>query len=678
MKTPILFLLVAVSRSFSYNKVGANGSCPVLDDEVCGTDNITYQNECFMRQKGVAKAYDGWCLNGQNPAAPASNNPSMVIPAPSQFSPISGSPPPPPEHHIQTAVGGSQLIITAWWRNEHNGYLAVGERYTGCPCNDSLLPVCGGNGLTYANMCRAECANVKAVKYGECGDYNYVWPGPTSCVCSFEIDTSNAVCGVNNRTYENQCVAKCVDTPVKGGGFCRNKCNCDHYFKPVCGRDGATYDNACKLDCLGISMLHEGICSKEAIDQCYFCKGSIKRVCGNDGQTYDNECFMKCRGAEKASSGRCPRKKGEKCHCLDVELPVCGIDEVTYKNACELECKGIPKLANKACYLYKRDRNNCKNKCRDQRYEPVCGRDGKTYNNSCDAGCGGTSILTNGPCGSAKNTTHCVCSDEPMPVCGVDGRDYINKCALECAGVSLAWEGPCNMHQSQSGALYKTGQISGGGPVSRKTGQTMFTPMPPPSSIPMIPAVPPAMPAMPPAHAPSMNISQNTSIGLNSIAPSFQEIKQIIDIKLAQHSQKSSSQNIIVLPPIQQTPIKKEPLEINLQFVNPDGTKTDINNQNVFKHVLGKKDFVPERPGDHDPLRMRLKMDKNTSLEKLYTMISLNPQSFYSYFTKLMDKGVVTRQSIMFKGLTLGKLMDFIEQQYDIGSAQIMVGSLRK
>lgn len=640
-----LLLALPAVKSFSFTKIGANGQCPVLDDEVCGTNNITYQNACYLQRAGVARAYDGWCINGQNNSNPATFGPIIDPP-----SPLPGAPAIPTQ--IDVGFSGSQLIITQWWRNEHNGYLAPGERYVGCPCNDSLLPVCGSNGMTYANMCRAECANIKAVKYGECGDYNYQWPGPQSCLCSFEIDTSNSVCGVNQRTYESKCVAKCVNTPAAGGGFCKDKCNCDHYFKPVCGRDGATYDNECKLDCLGIERLHEGICNKDSVDQCFFCQGMVKKVCGDDDKTYDNECYMTCRGAQKKSDGACPLKKGEVCNCLDVDLPVCGIDDVTYKNECELNCKGMPKKGNKACYLYNREVNSCKNKCRNQKYNPVCGSNGMTYNSRCDAGCGGMSILANGPCGSAKNATHCVCSDEPMPVCGVDGRDYLNKCALECAGVSIAWEGPCSMHKSQSGALYKTGQISAGGPVASPTGQTIFTPSPPQTPLPMAPPV--SAPAPAPMPAP--------------LAPSMQEIQQMINIKLAQQAKQAPT--IVVLPQMPQS-TQKEPINVTLQFVNPDGTKTEVNNDKVMTRSLGKSDFYEdkeERGGDMTQ-RIRLKMDHQMSLEKLFTLISLQPRSFYEYFNGMIQKGVVTRSSIMFKGLSLGKLLSYIENQFGIQAA---------
>lgn len=634
----VLTLAVIITGTHAYTKVGFGGACPIVDDEVCGVNNVTYQNECFLRQSGNAKAYDGWCINGQNVNVPISNaNPSPTGPG------IITNPGNPTQ--IQPAFNGSQLIITKWWRNPDNGYLAPGENYVGCPCNDSLLPVCGSNGMTYANMCRAECANIKAVKYGECGDYNYTWPGPRSCLCPFEIDTKNSVCGVNMRTYESKCVADCVDTPVSGGGFCKNDCGCAHYFKPVCGRDGATYDNECKLDCIGIQKLHEGICTASSVDVCFFCEGNIKRVCGTDGITYDNECYLKCRKADKASDGYCPKKKGEDCVCPDIDLPVCGIDEVTYRNECELSCTGMPKLANKACYLYKRERDSCQNKCRDQQYNPVCGSNGKTYNSSCDANCGGNQIIANGPCGAASNNTHCVCSDEPIPVCGVDGRDYLNKCALQCAGVALAWEGPCTMNADQSGALYKTMQVSPAGNYVDLNGNIASPPSP---------SAPPVAPA-PAAPAPSL-------------APTMDEIKQIINLQLAAFAAQNKP-TIVVLPSLPQAPQAQEPINITLQFVNPNGTKTMINNQQATTRVLRKEDFEDSCPApcpSGAKHQIQLKMDDQMSLKQLYTLISLQPQSFYNYFSEMINKQVVNRDSLMFKGLRLGKMMDYIEKHFNI------------
>ena len=648
--------LLSTSVFSIYIKKGYSGNCPNQDEEVCGTNNVTYQNECFLGKSGQSKAYDGWCINGVNTSSPAGQSTqggsvaNLAKLAGSTASTggvaVSGNINQAAKSNIAASTGGSHLIITQWWRNPDNGYLPTGENYVGCPCNDSYLPICGSNGMTYANMCRSECANVKAVKYGECGDYNYSWPGPSSCQCDFEIDTYNAVCGHNGRTYESVCVADCANTKSVSSGFCKNGCKCGHYFKPVCGRDGASYDNACKLECKNVSLLHEGICDQNSVDSCFFCKSApIKRVCGMDKKSYDNECYLKCNRVKKQSDGPCPLQPGEKCLCRDVKLPVCGLDNVTYKNECEMHCTGMSKKANMACYLYEREQNNCKNKCKNSSYNPICGSDGQTYENSCSAGCGSVNVLSTGPCGSAPNSSSCVCSDEPSPVCGVNGRDYLNMCAIQCAGVSIAWEGPCHMNSDQSGALYKTGQIS-----------------PPPQ---------------PQAQQPTQTVQTVQQQAPAAMGPSMMEIQKMINATLAKNVTPQQP-TIIVLPSLAQMQ-HKEPININLQFVNPDGTKTLVENQNVSNISLSKSDFVQSSSSSGNMIQnVRLNMHRQMSLESLFAMISLNPESFYTYFNSMIAKGVVSRTSLMFKGLTLGKLLDYIVATFHVQKKIVfdkMVGS---
>lgn len=657
--------LLSTSVISVYIKQGYNGACPKQDEEICGINNITYQNECFLQKSGQSKAYDGWCINGVNTSNPVGQNTqggnvaalnNLVNGGSNSQNGSNGGAAVTgnidQSAQQQASTGGAHLIITQWWRNPDNGYLASGENYVGCPCNDSFLPVCGSNGMTYANMCRSECANIKAVKYGECGDYNYTWPGPSSCQCNFEIDTSNSVCGRNGRTYESKCVATCANTPVHSEKFCKNDCGCAHYFKPVCGRDGASYDNNCKLHCKNVDQLHEGICNENALDSCFFCKsGPINRVCGMDNKSYDSECYLKCNRVSKKSEGACPLQPGEECICPDVKLPVCGLDNVTYKNECEMNCTGMAKKGNMACYLYEREQNNCKNKCQRQRYDPICGSDGQTYETSCSAGCNSVNVLSVGACGSAKNSSHCVCSDEPMPVCGVNGRDYLNLCAIQCAGVSVAWEGPCHMNSDQSGALYKTGQISRG----------------PGSQIPTQMSQQQA-----PATAPAASASASSVM-----APSFTDIQGMISQSLVANA-RPQQPTIIVLPSLSQIQ-NKEPININLQFVNPDGTKTLVKDQNVSNSSLSKSDFVNSNSSSGNMVQtVRLNMHNQMTLESLFAMISLNPQSFYNYFNSMIAKGVVSRTSLMFKDLTLGKLLDYIVTKFHVEKSIVfdkMVGS---
>jgi len=59
-----------------------------------------------------------------------------------------------------------------------------------CSCNSDGPPVCGINGITYANQCVANCHGVTEVVQGNC-----------------ECSVAQQVCGDDNQTY-NECDAQ--------------------------------------------------------------------------------------------------------------------------------------------------------------------------------------------------------------------------------------------------------------------------------------------------------------------------------------------------------------------------------------------------------------------------------------------------------------------------------------
>ena len=111
-------------------------------------------------------------------------------------------------------------------------------------CTAQFDPVCGCDGNTHGNACEATAAGTSVVHAGACETACGGRAGDTCSAeqfCKFEL---SAICG-----------------RADAQGVCESRPEiCTQQFEPVCGCDNQTYSNSCLAAAAGVGVLSEGAC----------------------------------------------------------------------------------------------------------------------------------------------------------------------------------------------------------------------------------------------------------------------------------------------------------------------------------------------------------------------------------------------------------------------------------
>ena len=199
-------------------------------------------------------------------------------------------------------------------------------------CQTIYMPVCGCDNTTYSNKCVANAAGVNVASVGECDDpiLDDVCGGSLGLVCGDDefCDYADLSCG------DEQAVGTCVTKPLL----------CPIFPDPVCGCDGKYYKNACSANSSGVSVSDDTACLDGEGPGGQPCGGFLGLSC-SPAHYCAFELAADCGTTD--ALGTCQLKPKT---CDDsIGLSVCACDGNFYPSICEAAKAGFSPAPGISC-----------------------------------------------------------------------------------------------------------------------------------------------------------------------------------------------------------------------------------------------------------------------------------------------------------------------------------------
>ena len=213
------------------------------------------------------------------------------------------------------------------------------------------------------------------------------------------------------------------------GGTCKKRPQgCTGHEDPVCGCDNKTYSNSCVAHSKGISIKSKGKCGGTQPTTCKYNGKEYKQ-----GDTYPAKDGCNTCTCQKDGSSSCTLKICDKTcgglhgkKCVDGEF--CDLSNPGKLQCGEADRGGICKKKPTSC---------------PKDLDWVCGCDGKNYSNSCDANRSGVSVKSKGKCGGTQPTVCKYNGKTYKPGESYPSKDGCNKCTCQKDGSSLCTQKAC-------------------------------------------------------------------------------------------------------------------------------------------------------------------------------------------------------------------------------------------